>query len=209
VGHAVTLYRLGIGLGWDLLSHPPFRRLFATFGHCRHILPSAHLAAGTFCRFSGRGWAPEPGSPSWRGGAGGGWCFPQHGAWPVGFATGKFCLTIFGDMISRSKCAESRVKTLQSRSAATIRHIMSNHKTERTGEEAVSELMRELSIRRRCYTRWIADGKLSAVEARDRLERMERALQIVERYVNLVESPVNFPIHESVEVDTQDVKAQP
>jgi hypothetical protein len=86
---------------------------------------------------------------------------------------------------------------------------MSNHKTERTGEEAVSELMRELSIRRRCYTRWIADGKLSAVEARDRLERMERALQIVERYVNLVESPVNFPIHESVEVDTQDVKAQP
>jgi hypothetical protein len=45
----------------------------------------------------------------------------------------------------------------------------------RTIEEAVSEVSRELSVRRRCYARWIEDGKLSKVDANDRLERLEAA----------------------------------
>jgi hypothetical protein len=47
----------------------------------------------------------------------------------------------------------------------------------RSREEAHSECMRELEVRRRCYRRWIEDGKLSAVDARDRLERIEAAVQ--------------------------------
>lgn len=51
----------------------------------------------------------------------------------------------------------------------------------RSLEEAISEVSRELSVRRRCYARWVADGKLSAVEAKDRVERMEKALEELER----------------------------
>jgi hypothetical protein len=40
-------------------------------------------------------------------------------------------------------------------------------------------------VRRRCYTRWVADGKLSQVDATDRLERLEKALDICERAVLL------------------------
>jgi len=60
---------------------------------------------------------------------------------------------------------------------------------ERSLAEAVSELKRELGIRRRCYSRWIADGKLSDVDAEDRLERMEKALGIVERAEELSHVP--------------------
>lgn len=42
-------------------------------------------------------------------------------------------------------------------------------------DEAISEVQRELEVRRRIYRRWIDDGKLTAVDARDRLERMEAA----------------------------------
>jgi predicted site-specific integrase-resolvase len=42
-------------------------------------------------------------------------------------------------------------------------------------DEALSEVSRELQVRRRCYHRWIQDGKLSTVDARDRIERLEAA----------------------------------
>lgn len=60
---------------------------------------------------------------------------------------------------------------------------------ERSLAEAVSELKRELGIRRRCYSRWVADGKLTDVEAVDRLERMEKALEVVERADDLASVP--------------------
>jgi len=59
--------------------------------------------------------------------------------------------------------------------------------------EAVSELKRELGIRRRCYSRWVADGKLTDVEAVDRLERMEKALEVVERAADLASVPILHP----------------
>lgn len=55
----------------------------------------------------------------------------------------------------------------------------------RSLEEAISEVSRELSVRRRCYTRWIQDGKLSQVEANDRVERLEKALDELERLLLL------------------------
>lgn len=45
----------------------------------------------------------------------------------------------------------------------------------RTLPEALSEVRREIGVRERCYHRWIADGKLDAVEAKDRQERMAAA----------------------------------
>jgi hypothetical protein len=59
----------------------------------------------------------------------------------------------------------------------------------RTAQEAASELRRELGVRRRCYGRWIADGKLTDVEANDRLERMDLALELVDRVVALQAVP--------------------
>lgn len=43
-------------------------------------------------------------------------------------------------------------------------------------EEALSECERELHVRTRCYDRWISEGKLSSVDARDRRNRMEAAV---------------------------------
>ena len=58
-------------------------------------------------------------------------------------------------------------------------------KVNRSSREALSEVLRELGVRRRCYGRWVADGKLSDVDAQDRLERLEKAADIVERAVLL------------------------
>lgn len=46
-------------------------------------------------------------------------------------------------------------------------------------EEAGSELDREMSVRESCYKRWIADGKLSRIDAKDRWDRMLLAQQLV------------------------------
>lgn len=58
----------------------------------------------------------------------------------------------------------------------------------RTAREAHSEVMRELGVRRRCYGRWIQDGKLTEVDATDRMERLERAADIIERAILLAET---------------------
>lgn len=61
----------------------------------------------------------------------------------------------------------------------------------RSIEEAISEVQRELQVRRRCYQRWCDDGKLSVVDARDRLDRLEAA----ERYLQqVVDSTVADPV---------------
>lgn len=41
--------------------------------------------------------------------------------------------------------------------------------------EALDEVTRELNVRRRCYHRWVEDGRLSKTDAKDRLERLEAA----------------------------------
>lgn len=46
-------------------------------------------------------------------------------------------------------------------------------------EEAASECARELAVRQRCYARWVTEGRLTQVDARDRLFRMARAVQIL------------------------------
>lgn len=47
---------------------------------------------------------------------------------------------------------------------------------QRCYDECVAELEREIAVRKRCYTRWVADGRLSAVDAADRYERLKGCL---------------------------------
>lgn len=52
----------------------------------------------------------------------------------------------------------------------------------RSLEEALSEVDREIKVRVRCYDRWVDEGKLSRVDARDRIERLQAALAYLEEY---------------------------
>ena len=58
----------------------------------------------------------------------------------------------------------------------------------RSLEEACSELDREIKVRVRCYDRWVAEGKLSSVDARDRLERLQAALAYLGRSLELAQA---------------------
>lgn len=52
----------------------------------------------------------------------------------------------------------------------------------RSLEEAISEVDREIKVRVRCYDRWVSEGKLSRIDARDRVERLQAALAYLEDY---------------------------
>jgi len=49
-----------------------------------------------------------------------------------------------------------------------------------TLEEALSELEREKGVRERCYERWVKEGRLTAVDARDRMTRLCAAIQLLQ-----------------------------
>ena len=57
----------------------------------------------------------------------------------------------------------------------------------RSLEEAASEVDREIKVRKRCYDRWVSEGKLSAVDARDRLDRLQAALGYLEELQNRID----------------------
>jgi len=88
-------------------------------------------------------------------------------------------LTSSGDMPVRA--ARARLRRRLNTGRLNERHQV------RTEKEAVSELNRELQVRRRCYDRWIADGKLDSIDATDRMERLEAALAICQRAADMTE----------------------
>lgn len=45
--------------------------------------------------------------------------------------------------------------------------------------EALAECIREMQVRERCYDRWVADGKMTDVDAQDRFDRLGSAVQIL------------------------------
>ena len=53
-------------------------------------------------------------------------------------------------------------------------------KTLRPVQEALDELFRELQIRKRCFKRWIDDGRLSRTDAQDRLDRLASAMELLQ-----------------------------
>ena len=43
--------------------------------------------------------------------------------------------------------------------------------------ESHDELQRELQVRKRCFKRWIAEGRMSATDAQDRYDRLASAIE--------------------------------
>ena len=55
----------------------------------------------------------------------------------------------------------------------------------RSIEEAISELQRELQVRARCYDRWVSEGRVSYIDARDRQERLFTAIKYLQTQADL------------------------
>lgn len=54
----------------------------------------------------------------------------------------------------------------------------------RTLEEAFDECTRENEVRKRCYGKWIDEGRLSRSDARDRTERLAAAIEFLKRMLD-------------------------
>jgi hypothetical protein len=61
--------------------------------------------------------------------------------------------------------------------------------------QAIAEVERECNVRFKCFDRWVADGRLSEVDARDRLERLISAWH----YLNNTEESRQFSLKEATE----------
>jgi hypothetical protein len=69
----------------------------------------------------------------------------------------------------------------------------------RSREEAISELLREKNVRARCYDRWVTEGRLTATDAKDRLDRINAAIHFLELPGAIVEAaPTNVLPMEAV-----------
>jgi len=50
---------------------------------------------------------------------------------------------------------------------------------QRTRQEALDELHREFNVRKRCFKRWITEGRVSTTEAQDRFDRLATAIELL------------------------------
>lgn len=64
--------------------------------------------------------------------------------------------------------------------------------------EAGTELDREMGVRERCFPKWIDDGRMSRIDAKDRYKRMEIAQQLVNFMLDIGGKPAST-------ADTDDV----
>jgi hypothetical protein len=46
-------------------------------------------------------------------------------------------------------------------------------------EGALGEVQRELQVRERCYPRWVDEGKMSRIDAKDRMSRQIQAEELL------------------------------
>jgi hypothetical protein len=54
---------------------------------------------------------------------------------------------------------------------------------------ALGELQRERLVRERCYPRWVEEGKVSRIDAKDRLTRQLLAEEIMQVVLDIVTPP--------------------
>jgi hypothetical protein len=52
-------------------------------------------------------------------------------------------------------------------------------KRQRSKQEAIDELNRELNVRIRCFPRWVEDGRVSPTDAQDRIDRLATAVTLL------------------------------
>lgn len=70
-------------------------------------------------------------------------------------------------------------------SDATIKQFLAALKLKRDLRQARSEVDREVKVRERCYARWVDDGKITDVDATDRLDRLEDARTVLDALCDL------------------------
>lgn len=73
----------------------------------------------------------------------------------------------------------------------------------RTIDEAISELEREAHIRIRCYDRWIQEGKVSRVDAWDRLERLLSGIKHLRKFADALRTEAETPLETAPESSLQ------
>jgi hypothetical protein len=56
-------------------------------------------------------------------------------------------------------------------------------------DEAICECQRELDVRKRCFATWVEQGRLSAVDARDRFDRLLAAIKFLKDYERVLGEP--------------------
>jgi hypothetical protein len=57
-------------------------------------------------------------------------------------------------------------------------------------EAAMSEIEREMHVRERCYDRWVNEGKMSRIDAKDRMDRQILAYKFLVLLLDSVAGPV-------------------
>lgn len=72
--------------------------------------------------------------------------------------------------MSENKKLEAAAQSIESRAERSLRQV----------EEALAELEREYQVRERCFPKWISEGRISKIDARDRLQRQKYAIEIVQ-----------------------------
>lgn len=70
-------------------------------------------------------------------------------------------------------------------------------------EEAMSEIERELRVRERCFGRWVQDGKITRIDAVDRIERLTSAWLHLDKMLTL-QQPESIPASEGGAEATQE-----
>lgn len=56
-------------------------------------------------------------------------------------------------------------------------------------EQALQELSRELQLRERCFPRWVAEGRISKLDAKERLHRQHLAVDILTILLDVYSEP--------------------
>jgi hypothetical protein len=56
-------------------------------------------------------------------------------------------------------------------------------------EPALGEIQREMQVRERCYPRWVEEGKLSRIDAKERLNRQIYAEQLLSLLLDKANKP--------------------
>lgn len=74
----------------------------------------------------------------------------------------------------------------------------------RTLDQAIDEISRELQVRRRIYDRWVTECKLSRTDALDRMERLMTALICLTRQntYQLADVPLTLAQEEALATET-------
>ena len=71
--------------------------------------------------------------------------------------------------------------------------ISTANQPSRSLTEAIDEVFRELQVRKRCFPKWVDEGKISRTDAEDRIARQESALAYLESLRPAESSPAPEP----------------